>query len=68
MSSQTSSGGSVRSVASSRAVARGVMLEKGLEAGDWARESTFRQFYFEIGRIAVATFDKLEINIREQYS
>jgi hypothetical protein len=47
MSGQAGSGGSVRSVASSQAVSRGVTLEKVLEAGDWARESTFRRFYFK---------------------
>ena len=46
LSGQTGTGGSVRSVSSSQAVARGANIETILEAGDWARVSTFRRFYY----------------------
>ena len=47
MSGQAGSGGSVRSASTSYAVARGASLETVLQAGDWARASTFRKFYFK---------------------
>ena len=46
-SGQSGSGGSVRSVASSKAVSGGAPLETVLAAGDWARESTFKRFYYK---------------------
>ena len=47
LSGQQGTGGSVRSAASSRAVANGASIETVLEAGDWARQSTFRRFYYK---------------------
>ena len=49
LSGQTGSGGSVRSASASRALSRGASLEEVLSAGDWARESTFRLFYYKPG-------------------
>ena len=46
-SGQSGSGGSVRSVSTTRAVSRGVPIQTVLEAADWARVSTFRRFYFK---------------------
>lgn len=51
-SGQTGSGGSVRSVASSKAVSSGAPLETVLAAGDWARESTFKRFYYKPGPLS----------------
>ena len=45
-SGQKGSGGSVRSVSTSYALAKGASLESVLEAGDWARVSTFKKFYY----------------------
>ena len=47
MSGQVGSGGSTRSASSSEAVMRGASLEAVLAAGDWARTSTFKKFYFK---------------------
>jgi hypothetical protein len=47
MSGQTGTGGSVRPASTSYAVARGASLETVLQAGDWARASTFRRFYYK---------------------
>ena len=47
MSSQSGSGGSTRAASSSRALVKGVSLASVLEAGDWARASTFKRFYFK---------------------
>ena len=44
MSGQSGTGGSSRSAASSRAIGRGADLQAVMAAGDWASESTFRQF------------------------
>ena len=46
-SGQSGTGGSVRSVSTTRAISRGVSLETVLSAADWARVSTFRRFYFK---------------------
>ena len=46
-SGQHGSGGSVRSVTTSTAIGVGVTIEKVLEAGDWSRASTFRNFYYK---------------------
>ena len=46
-SGQLGSGGSVRSVTTSTAIGVGVTMEKVLEAGDWSRASTFRNFYYK---------------------
>lgn len=47
MSGQDGTGGSVRPASTSYAVARGASLETILQAGDWARASTFRKFYYK---------------------
>ena len=47
LSGQQGSGGSVRSAASSRAITQGASLEAVLEAGDWARQATFKRFYYK---------------------
>ena len=47
LSGQQGTGGSVRSAASSRAVANGASLEAVLSAGDWARQATFQRFYYK---------------------
>ena len=46
-SGQLGSGGSVRSASTSRALGRGVTLDLVLNAGDWARVSTFKRFYLK---------------------
>jgi hypothetical protein len=46
-SGQHGPGGSVRSVTTSTAIGVGVTIEKVLEAGDWSRASTFRNFYYK---------------------
>ena len=45
-SGQSGSGGSVRSVSTSYALAKGASLASVIEAGDWARVSTFKKFYY----------------------
>ena len=52
MSGQTGTGGSSRSAASSRAIGRGTDLQCVMVAGDWARESTFRRFYYKPGPLS----------------
>ena len=47
MSGQVGSGGSTRAASSSQAVMNGASLQAVLAAGDWARASTFRKFYFK---------------------
>ena len=47
MTGASGSGGSTRSAATSRAASRGASLAAVLTAGDWARASTFRKFYFK---------------------
>ena len=47
MSGQTGSGGSTRSASSSRALLNGASLPAVLAAGDWARVSTFKKFYYK---------------------
>ena len=47
LSGQSGSGGSTRSVSSSKAATNGASLAAVLAAGDWARASTFRTFYFK---------------------
>ena len=47
LSDQSGSGGSTRSASSSWAASNGATLETVLAAGDWARVSTFRNFYFK---------------------
>ena len=47
MSGQWGTGGSVRSVCTSYALGRGATLQSILEAGDWARASTFKRFYYK---------------------
>ena len=44
-SGQRGTGGSVRSVWSSKALAQDLSLESLIEAGEWSRESTFFQFH-----------------------
>ena len=46
-SGQTGTGGSVRSVSSSYALAKGASLEAVLDAGDWSRVTTFQKFYYQ---------------------
>ena len=52
MSGQSGTGGSSRSAASSRAIGRGADLQAVMAAGDWARESTFCQFYYKPGPLS----------------
>ena len=47
LSGQVGSGGSTRSASASQAAMNGASLQAVLSAGDWARESTFRRFYFK---------------------
>ena len=47
MSGQSGTGGSTRSASSSKAVMEGASLSAVLSAGDWARASTFRRFYYK---------------------
>ena len=47
LSGQEGSGGSTRAASSSQAVMSGASLQSVLSAGDWARASTFRRFYFK---------------------
>ena len=47
LSGQSGSGGSTRAASSSEAIMNGASLKAVLEAGDWARVSTFRNFYFK---------------------
>ena len=47
MSGQSGTGGSSRSVVSTRAIGRGADLQAVMATGDWARESTFRRFYYK---------------------
>ena len=46
-SGQKGTGGSVRSVSSSYALAKGTSLEAVLCAGDWSRVATFKKFYYK---------------------
>ena len=46
-SGQHGTAGSTRSVSTSNALSRGVTLDKILKAGDWARVSTFKRFYYK---------------------
>ena len=52
MSGQTGTGGSSRSAAPWRAIGHGVDLQSVIAAGDWARKSTFRQFYYKPGPLS----------------
>ena len=56
LSGQEGSGGSTRSVSSSYAIGRGATLTSVLSAGDWARASTFRKFYFKPTEVSVQDF------------
>ena len=47
MSGQVGTGGSTRSASSSQAAMKGASLQAVLAAGDWARTSTFKKFYFK---------------------
>ena len=47
LSGQCGTGGSTRAASSSEAVMKGASLQAVLAAGDWARASTFRKFYFK---------------------
>ena len=47
LSRQWGTGGSVQSVSMSYALGRGATLQSILEAGDWARVSTFKRFYYK---------------------
>ena len=47
LSGQQGSGGSTRSASSSEAMMKGASLHSVLSAGDWARASNFRKFYFK---------------------
>ena len=46
-SGQHGTAGSTRSVSTSTALCKGVTLEKIMKAGDWARASTFKKFYYK---------------------
>ena len=52
MNGQTGTGGSSRSAASSRASAHGADLQSVIAAGDLARKSAFRQFYYKPGPLS----------------
>ena len=54
-SGQKGSGGSVRSMSTSKAIAQGASIESVLEAGDWVRESTFRRFYYKPNPLSFAS-------------
>ena len=47
LSGQVGSGGSTRSASGSQAIMNGASLKTVLDAGDWARASMFRKFYFK---------------------
>ena len=51
LSGQSGSGGSTRSVSTTKALLGGASLAAVLEAGDWARVSTFSRFYFKPSNI-----------------
>ena len=59
LSGQTGSGGSTRSASSSKAVMKGASLQAVLAAGDWARTSTFKKFYFKPSEL---TFQDVVLN------
>ena len=46
---------STRSVSTSNALSRGVTLDKILKAGDWARVSTFKSFYYKAIPVTLQT-------------
>ena len=48
-SGQRGTGGSVRSMSSTRAASGGASLEAVLAAGDWSRCETFKKFYYKPG-------------------
>ena len=52
LSGQSGSGGSTRSVSSTKALLGGASLSAVLEAGDWARASTFSRFYFKPSKLS----------------
>ena len=54
-SDQHGMAGSTRSVSTSHALSRGVTLEKILKAGDWARVSTFKRFYYKAVPVTLQT-------------
>ena len=47
LSGQQGSGGSTRAVSSTLAIMKGASLQAVLAAGDWARVSTFKRFYYK---------------------
>ena len=47
LSGQDGSGGSTRSASGSQAIMNGASLKAVLDAGDWARASTFKKFYYK---------------------
>ena len=51
LSGQWGTGGSVRSVSTSCALGRGATLQNILEAGDWARVSTFKKYYYNASHV-----------------
>ena len=51
LSGQWGTGGSVRSVSTSCALGRGATLQSILEAGDWARVSTFKKYYYNASHV-----------------
>ena len=51
LSGQWGTGGSVRSVSTSCALGKGATLQNILEAGDWARVSTFRRYYYDASHV-----------------
>ena len=59
LSGQTGSGGSTRSASSSEAVMRGASLQAVLAAGDWARTSTFKKFYYKPSELS---FQEIVLN------
>ena len=59
MSGQAGSGGSTRSASSSQAVMKGASLQTVLAAGDWARSSTFKRFYYKPTEL---TFQEIVLN------
>ena len=54
-SGQSGTGGSVRSTSTSRALSRGADLHTVLSAGDWARVTTFRKYYYKAAPLSFLT-------------
>ena len=62
-SGQKGTGRSVRSVGSSKAMAREIPLDSILEAGDWSRQNTFLRFYYKMEK----TYDRVILEENAQH-